>query len=156
MFLQPFRVQHVSTPATTMPPHISLLAPFKAIETIDRNVLEALKDITDSWLRFRFVLRKTGCFPDIQVLYLEPEPATSFQALNRAIRAKFPEVMPNFLDPVMHLTLARVDNGELEQVEAEFYREYGSRLPIEATAAEVGLYEKRDNAWHQRASLALA
>jgi 2'-5' RNA ligase len=156
IFLQPFRVRHVSKPATTMPPHVSLLAPFKAVETIDHAVLDALKEITNSWSRFRFVLHKTGCFPDIQVLYLEPEPATSFQALYRAIRAKFPEVVPNFLEPVMHLTLARVDNGALDQVEAEFYREYGSRLPIEATATEVGLYEKRDNVWHHRASLALA
>ncbi len=156
MFLQPFRVEHLSTPATTMPPHISLLGPFKAIETIDRHVLEALNEITGSWSRFRFMLRKTGRFPDIQVLYLEPEPATSFQALNRVIRAKFPEVVPDFPDQVMHLTLARADDGELDQVEAEFYREYGSRLPIEAMATEVGLYEKRDNVWRQRASLALA
>ncbi|MBN1316474.1 MAG: 2'-5' RNA ligase family protein [Anaerolineales bacterium] len=156
MFLQPFRVRHVSAPATTMPPHISLLGPFKAIETIDRNVLEALKEITDSWSRFSFVLRKTSRFPDIQVLYLEPEPATPFQALNRAVRVKFPEVVPKFLDPIMHLTLARVNDGELDQVKTEFYREYGSRLPIEATATEVGLYEKRDNAWHQRTLLALA
>ncbi len=46
--------------------------------------------------------------------------------------------------------------NSIDQVEAEFYREYGGRLPIEAMATEVGLYEKRDNVWRQRASLALA
>jgi len=65
MFLQPFRMQHISTPAASMPPHISLLGPFKAIEAIDHNVLQSLKEITDSCSRFRFILRKTGRFPDI-------------------------------------------------------------------------------------------
>ena len=156
MFLQPFRMQHISTPATTMPPHISLFGPFMAMDAIDHRVLEALKEIADSWPRFHFVLRQTGRFPDIQVLYLEPEPAAPFQALNRALRAKFPAITPDFLDPVMHLTLARVSEGELDQVEAEFYDQYGNQLPIEATATEVGLHEKRDNAWHPRASFALA
>jgi hypothetical protein len=156
MFLQPFRVQHISTPATTMPPHISVFGPFMAMESIDQNVLQALKEITDSFPWFRFTLRKTGRFPSIQVLYLEPEPAAPFQTLHRAISARFPELVPDFPDPIMHLTLARVSDGELDHVEAEFYREHGSRLPIEAMATEVGLYEKRDNVWRQRASLTLS
>ena len=34
----------------------------------------------------------------------------------------------------IHRTLVRVSDGELEHVEAEFYREHGSQLPIEAMA----------------------
>jgi hypothetical protein len=156
MFLQSFRVRHISTPATTMPPHISVFGPFKAMESIDHNVLEALKEVTDSFPRFRFILHQTGRFPDIQVLYLEPEPVAPFRALNRAIGARFPELAPDFPDPIMHLTLARVSNGELDHVEAEFHREHGHQLPVVALATQVGLYEKRDNVWHQRASLTLS
>lgn len=101
-------------------------------------------------------MRKTGCFPHIQVLYLEPEPAAPFKALHRTIRKKFPEVPPDFPDPVMHLTIARVKDGELETVEAEFYSEFETQLPIEATASEVGVYEKRNKVWRQQISLALA
>jgi len=115
MFLQPFRLQHISTSAITMPPHISLFGPFKDMESIDQNVVQTLKEITDSFPHFHFILHKTGCFPDIQVLYLEPEPVAPFKSLHRAISTKFPEVTPDFPDPVMHLTLARVNNGELEK-----------------------------------------
>jgi len=156
LFLQPFRVQHISTPATTMPPHLSIFGPFMAMETIDDHVFQTLKETIGSFSQFRFRLRATGRFPDIHVLYLEPEPTAPFLALNRAIRARFPELVPDFPEPIMHLTLARVNDGELDQVEAEFYREYGTRLPIEALAIEIGLYEKRDKVWHQRALLALA
>jgi hypothetical protein len=156
MFLQSFRLQHISTPATTMPPHISLFGPFKDMEAIDENVVKSLKKITDSFSRFRFTLHKTGCFPDIHVLYLEPEPVAPFKELHRAICTKFPEVVPDFPDPVMHLTLARANNGELEKVKAEFYKKLGKRLPIEATATEIGIYEKRNNVWRQQISLALA
>jgi 2'-5' RNA ligase len=155
MFLQPFRLRHISTPATTMPPHISLFGPFKDMVSIDQSVIHALKEITDSFPRFHFILRKTGCFPNIQVLYLEPEPVAPFQALHRAICTKFPEVVPDFSDPVMHLTLARVNNGELGKAEAEFHKEFGERLPIEAIATEVGIYEKRNNVWRQQVSWAL-
>jgi len=156
LVLQPFRVQHISTPAATMPPHVSIFGPFMKMEMIDRAVLQALQETIDSFPQFSFSLHKTGRFSDIHVLYLEPDPAAPFLALHRAIRARFPELVPNFLDPVMHLTVARVNDGELDQIEAEFYREYGNNLPVKATASEVGLYEKCDGAWHQRASLALA
>lgn len=156
MFLQPFRLQHISTPATTMPPHISLFGPFKDMESISENDVQSLKEITESFARFHFILDKTGCFPDIQVLYLEPEPVAPFKAIHHAICTKFPEVIPDFSDPVMHLTLARTNNGELERVKAEFYKEFGKRLPIEATATEIGIYEKRNNVWQQKISLALA
>jgi len=156
MFLQSFRLKHISTPAATMPPHISLFGPFKEMESIDEKVVQDLKEITNSFPRFHFSMHKTGCFPHIQVLYLEPEPAAPFKTLHRAIREKFPEVTPDFSDPVMHLTLARVKDGDLENVEAEFYSEFGIQLPSEATASEVGVYEKRNSVWRQQISLALA
>lgn len=156
MFLQPFRVSHIMTPAITMPPHVSLFGPFKDMETITQDDIQSLKDVFESFPRFHFTMRQTGRFSPIHVLYLDPEPATPFLALRRAIQAKFPELVPNFSDPVIHLTLARVNNGELDQVEAMFHREFGDRLPIEATVTEVGVYEKRDNAWHPRLSFALA
>ena len=156
MFLQSFRLKHISTPATKMPPHISLVGPFKDMESIDQKDIQSLQEITDSFPCFHFTLQKTGCFPHIQVLYLEPEPVEPFMALNRAFCTKFPEVIPGFADPVMHLTLARVNDGELDKVEDEFYKEFGKQLPIEATATEVGVYEKRNKVWRQQISLALA
>lgn len=155
MFLQSFRRRHLSASAASMPPHISLFGPFKDMESVDENDLHILKGITASFPRFPFILQKTGNFPDIHVLYLQPEPVTPFMALHRALCAGFPEVPPGFPDPVIHLTLAGSQRGELEKVEQEFQAAFGKRLPIEATAKEICIYEKRDDIWTQRISLPL-
>lgn len=42
MFLQSFRLKHISTPATTMPPHISLFGPFMEMELINEKVIQSL------------------------------------------------------------------------------------------------------------------
>jgi hypothetical protein len=93
-------------------------------------------------------LKRTGRFPDIGILYLSVEPATPFQELGKALREKYPEIKPFIADPILHVTLARAK--DLDSIEKEFYLEYGNHLPIQATAREVYLYEKRDNVWHKR------
>jgi hypothetical protein len=56
----------------------------------------------------------------------------------------------------MHLTLALAHPEELDNLDEEFHREYGNRLPLEATATEVCLFERRDNAWVAHTSFALS
>ncbi|HEX6386812.1 MAG TPA: hypothetical protein VF177_19265 [Anaerolineae bacterium] len=40
--VQPFRVQHLRRLSATMPPHVTLHAPFKYSEDIDEDVLKKL------------------------------------------------------------------------------------------------------------------
>lgn len=155
--IQAFRARHIPTPAAKMPPHITVRGPFVPMERVDERLRSALAAFFASRPRFRFTLRKLGRFPATGVLYLVPEPDGAFHTLRRAVDARFPGAPPAFFpDPVMHLTVARCSVEEMEGVERAFYRECGGSLPIEATAREVCLFEKRDGVWHKRAAYALA
>ena len=154
--IQVFRTEYLHTPGVTMPPHVTVHVPFKHTQEVDEGVLNDLGDLFASHVKFRFVLRKTGRFPSMGVLYLEPEPAAPFHNLSQAIRLRYPDAMPDFADPVMHLTLARCRSRELDKVEEAFYQACGDVLPIETTATEVCLFERCDNRWHKRALFALS
>ena len=155
--IQAFRARHIPTPAAKMPPHITVRGPFIPMERVDERLRSALVAFFASRPQFRFTLGRLGRFPATGVLYLVPEPDEAFHALRRAIGAQFPEAPPGFLpNPVMHLTIARCSVEEMGEVERAFYRECSGSLPIEATAREVCLFEKRDGVWHNRAAYTLA
>ena len=155
-FVQPFRVKYLHRPGVTMPPHVTLHAPFKDKEDINENVLNTLAELFGSHAQFQFTLARTARFSDTGVLYLAPEPAEPFLALSRAIQAHYPDTPSDHPNPVMHLTLALSGAEALDGIEDEFQRQYGNRLPIEATATEVHLFEKRENAWIKQTSFALS
>ena len=92
-------------------------------------------------------MKGTGRFSEIGVLYLSVEPTEPFKAISQAVQKKYPELQPFISDPILHVTLARVKN--IDEVEIEFYKDYGDRLPIRATGKEICLYEKLDNVWHK-------
>jgi 2''-5'' RNA ligase len=154
-FVQPFRVKHLHRPGVTMPPHITLRAPFKPTADIDANVLNTLTRVFETHRQFRFTLAGTARFADTGVLYLVPEPSEPFHALHHAIQLYYPDPAPKHLQAVMHLTLARSNIQELEGLEREFTREYGAQLPIEATATEISLFEKRGATWVWQTSFPL-
>ena len=153
-FLQSFRERHIFTPAAKKPPHVTVYAPFKAMEDVNELALRELAELFTTYNRFTFTLKSIGRFVEIGVLYLLVEPAEPFQALSRAIQEKYPEIEPFISDPVLHVTLARAK--DLASVEKEFYLEYGNQLPIQATSKEICLYEKYDNVWYKRNSFPLS
>lgn len=83
----------------------------------------------------------------MQLLREQPE-------VGKALREKSPEIKPFIADSILHVTLARAK--KLDSIEKEFYLEYGNHLPVQATAREICLYEKRDNAWHKRNNFGLS
>ena len=99
-------------------------------------------------------VKNTGRFSDIGVLYLTVEPSESFQVLSQAIQRKYQELEPFIPDPILHVTLAMVEN--IDEIEKEFYKEYGDRLPIHVIGKEVCLYEKLENTWYKRESFSLS
>jgi len=153
-FLQPFREQHIFTPAVKKPPHITIYSPFKEMPFVNEQVLQELKDLFASFDQFTYTIKRTGRFSDIGVLYLSVEPPESFHALSHAIQKKYPEIEPFISDPILHITLARVK--DVDSVEKEFHQEYGDKLPIQAIGKEVCLYEKLDNVWYKRESFSLS
>lgn len=156
MFIQPFRTRHIVTPAATLPPHVTVHAPFKDVEVINQAVLDELKALIGSHPQFQFVLHKIGRFSDIDVLYLVPEPVAPFYGLSQSIQSSFVDTPPQFAHPVFHLTIAHDGKADLDHIEEKFHDEYQSRLPIEARATEVCLYEKREGVWLKHTSFALS
>ena len=153
-FLQPFREQHIFTPAAKKPPHVTVYSPFKAMEDISEFIVQELAELFSSFKSFPFVLKNIGRFPDIGVLYLSVEPAEPFQELSHAIQEKYPKLEPFISEPILHVTLARVK--DMDSVEKEFYLKYGNQLPVQAIAKEICLYEKHDNVWHKRNNFRLS
>ncbi len=154
-FVQPFRVKHLQRPGVAIPPHVTVHIPFEPIGNINATVMHRLATLFAAHQPFWFSLTRTAYFAETEVLYLVPEPVEPFLALCQAIQANFPGSPPDYPDPVMHLTLARAGSEELESITDEFYRTYGSQLPIAATATEVWLFEKRGNVWVEVTSFAL-
>jgi len=153
-FLQPFREQHISTPAAKKPPHVTVYSPFKEMDFVNKQMLQELINLFASFNQFAFTLKNTGRFSDIGVLYLAVEPSEPFQELSQAVQRKYPELEPFISEPILHVTLARVK--DIDKVEKEFHDEYGNQLPIRAVGKEVFLYEKLENIWYKRASFSLS
>jgi hypothetical protein len=153
-FLQSFRERHIFTPAAKKPLHVTVHSPFKEMKTVNELVLQELTELFTAFEQFIYTLKSTGRFVDIGVLYLRVEPAEPFRVLSHAIREKYPELQPYQADPILHVTLAR--EKDLDSVEKQFYHEFGSRLPIQASAREVCFYEKHDNVWYKRGSFPLS
>ncbi len=150
LFVQPFREQHIFTPAAKKPPHITIYSPFLEMEFVNKQVIQELTEVFSSFCQFEFTMKGTGRFSDIGVLYLSVEPFKPFKTLSQTIQKKYPELKPYISDPILHVTLARVRN--IDDAEKEFYKEYGDRLPIHAIGKEVCLYEKLENTWYKRES----
>jgi 2'-5' RNA ligase len=154
-FVQSFRVKHLHRPGVTMPPHITVHAPFRPMSAIDTEVLDRLAALCQAHPAFSFTLAQTARFSDNGVLYLVPEPDEPFQVLSQAIGVQFPEAPSDHPNPIIHLTLARTDPAELDHLEAEFYQTYNAQLPIAATATELWLFEQQGNIWVKQAAFAL-
>lgn len=154
-FLQPFRERYLHRPGVTMPPHITVPAPFKPLRELATDGYLRLTTICASVPAFAFRLERLARFNESGVLYLTPEPTEPFMALSEALSAPEPPPLENHASIVFHLTLARKQPPDLDLLEAEFNRAYGAQLPIRAAALEVSLYEKRDERWFKEASFPL-
>ena len=78
---------------------------------------------------------------------MAPEPTESFHNLSEAIREEF--LLETVSRPVFHLTLAGWHPSELDRIEQTFRLGYAYRLPIEAQASDISLYQRVGQIWVQ-------
>jgi 2'-5' RNA ligase len=154
-FLQPFRERYLHRPGVTMPPHITLSTPFRPLRAYARDAFQMLTTVCASFPSFTFTLARLARFADTGFLYLAPEPIEPFVALSHALSGEHFEPPDNHAGVVFHLTLAGKYPSDLDRLEVEFYGIYGAHVPLQATAAEVSLYEKREERWFKEASFRL-
>ena len=156
--VKPFRDRHDPSAPAGVPAHITLLYPFKHPDEVDHTVLENLNQCFHRRAPFRFSLKPIRRFPDA-VLYLAPEPDEPFRELTLAIWDRYPETPPyggKWPNIVPHLSVASVRNKQrLDSIADDFAQASRGRLPIQATAAEVALMEKRSSRWLIRAKFGL-
>jgi 2'-5' RNA ligase len=151
-FTQPFRERYLNRTGVTMPPHITVRAPFKQPHELIEDGHHTLATLCASFSPFPFTLARLARFAEIGVLYLEPEPTEPFMALYQALFTHYPEPPDKHPLVVFHLTLAHQESSDLDRLEAEFSRRYGASLPIQAIATEISLYQKREERWFKEAS----
>ena len=119
--------------ATRVPPHITLLFPFRTSESINRATLTAVGRVFAAHAPFDLALGGLCGFEDGTV-YLGPEPLEPIDDLIAALAAAFPDTPPyggRFADSRPHLTLGLVGiAAELGAVATCFEAAYtGGLLP---------------------------
>jgi 2'-5' RNA ligase superfamily len=121
-------------PPGGLPPHITLLFPFRPAGGVTPAVEERLARICADLAPVRFELASTGRFPT--VLYATPEPAGPFKRMTEAFVDAWPESPPYdgaFEEVVPHLTVA--DGAPT----AALTRRLAAALPVSALARDVCL-----------------
>jgi 2'-5' RNA ligase len=126
-----WRVPTVRVARCGLPPHITLLFPWRTAPVRAADVAELATAIADV-PPFEVTLRRFERFPGH--LYLDPEPAGVIRPLIRRLIAAFPDTPPyggRFPDPVPHVTIAEATTGEeLSRLEDEIVRAIAPRLPL--------------------------
>jgi hypothetical protein len=141
-----------------MPAHVTVLYPFRHPDRVSPAVTDALAALFAGIPRFGFRLAGLCGFKD--VIYLAPEPVAPFDALTRAVAARFPDTPPYggaFADPKPHLTVAQQPPATcLLDASSEFLAGAGAALPLACRATEVVLAVKRAGRWSIGAHFPLA
>jgi len=155
----PFRERHDPAAAAGMPAHITLLYPFKPPDQIDATVLAGLRQCFAAFAQFPFALAEVRRFeaPNA-VLWLAPEPAEAFRALTLAIWQRWPELPPyggRYAEIIPHLTVAQVQDRQLDSIATCFAPKAAAMLPIRGMAAEVALMDTRSGRWRIRTTFRL-
>ena len=145
----------VEAAALGMPPHVTLLYPWKnpTLEDVDLQRLEAaLAPFEPFEVRFnRLETFSAG------VVYLAFEDETVPRAMMKAIFTAFPDTPPYagaFPDPSPHLTVAKCPPEQLDRWKDEI----GSALdlPLSFSVQEVAVFEQGDNRrWSKRHTVRL-
>jgi len=131
-----------------VPPHITILYPFKSPDEIGKGDIAKFKSVFSKVKGFSFILQKINNFPG--VVFLEPSERGKFIDLTQKIVKLFPQYLPyegEFEDINPHLTVGNELDNKFEQALEDTKRELESKLPIKAQAKEVWLMESENKMW---------
>jgi 2'-5' RNA ligase len=154
--IEAIRRRHVPVALLGVPPHVTILSPFVAAGTLDRDVRRrlaaAISDTPAFDVRFGAVER----FDD--ALYLAPVPEAPFRDLIRVVSRAFPGYPPYSdasyqpEDVIPHLTIAIGDGTGFDG----YAREAARALPLERRVRAVTvLAEDAEGRWRTRWRLRL-
>jgi 2'-5' RNA ligase len=155
--LDRWRIPTVAIATKGVPPHITLLYPWRPAPVQSSDIAEAEAAVAGI-SPFVITLRQLGRFPG--VLYLCPEPDNSLRVLIKRLMAAFPDTPlyeGQFPEPVPHLTVAKaVTEDELDRIEAKVSAALAPHLPLTLTIRNLAIEEEgSDGMWSVRTTIAL-
>jgi 2'-5' RNA ligase len=145
--------------AKGIPPHVSLLYPWRAAPVDERDV-DAVRAAIANCTAFAIRFLAIGRFPKKRVLYLKIQDNGALRALMQTIHGAFPETPPyggEHREIIPHLTIATAGNDlELDRLEQEIRVKLEAHLPLVVEARSVIVaQENSDGIWSTVAELPL-
>ncbi len=152
-----WRVPSVAAAALGVPPHITLLYPWRPAPLHISDLAEAASAVAGV-APFTLTFRRLGRFPG--VLFLHPEPGIILRDVMWRLAAAFPDTPlygGQFADAVPHLTVAQAATEDaLAGIETEVTAHLASHVPIEVTVRELAVMEEsEDRQWTHRSTIRL-
>jgi hypothetical protein len=151
-----YREKYDPSAAVGVPPHVTLLYPFLAPDSVGPGDLAALTTLFASSPAAEVAFPRCGRF-EPKTLWLAPEPEAPFLALMRRIFARWPQCPPYggtiAADQVVpHLTVCDSISGEpLDRIEVAL----AGGLPVRVRVDEAWLIENRTGRWTIRQQFAI-
>jgi 2'-5' RNA ligase len=136
-----WRSKTVTVANLGVPPHITLLYPWRDAPLSD-NDLEQLRKVLLNHQAFSLCFDRLETF-EVGAVYLALKDGRGCKAIMVDLMKAFPDTPPyggDFLDAVPHLTIAKCDPKNLEEIKAEIAR--ALTLPLEFSVNEIAVMEE--------------
>lgn len=154
----PWRQATVEVANKGVPPHITLLYPWRVAPLSEEDTREVQK-VLEQCHSFEIQLAKVSHFGK-RVIYLalDDESEKAVKHLMQVLFLAFPETPPYggaFSDPTPHLTIAKAnDDKHFEELMEEISHVVTLKLPIKYQVSGVSMIEETDDGyWHVWASI---
>ncbi|MEO8177262.1 MAG: 2'-5' RNA ligase family protein [Deltaproteobacteria bacterium] len=150
--LEPWRSASVAVATKGVPPHVSLLYPWRP-PPLSSQDLAALRSAVADCPMFSIQFARVGRFSS-SVLFLEPTRDAPLGELMRRIQEAFPDTPPyggSFSDPTPHLTIAKAQTeSELARLEREITLALVPHLPLTLRVEHIVVMEEGvAGEWHE-------
>ncbi len=156
--LAPWRDITIPIATRGVPPHISLLYPWRT-PPLTAQDLAVLRTAIADYAPFPITFTSLGRFSP-SVLFLQLADDTAVRALMQSIHVAFPDTPPYggaFPNPVPHLTVAKAtSDAELDRLQQELLSVLASHLPLPVWIEQIVVMEEDQSGnWHNLSSIPL-
>jgi hypothetical protein len=156
--LAPWRNPTVAVATKGVPPHVSLLYPWRE-PPLSGHDLDTLQHAVALCPVFSICFVRVGHFAS-NVLFLEPAPDAALRNLMHRIWAAFPDSPPYagaFRDPAPHLTIAKATtHAHFERLQSEIHAAMAALLPLTLLVEEIVVMEEGVTGfWQSQATMRL-